>query len=319
MKACWKKIAIAAVLTSAAIPALGHEEEAPQNFHELIRDWEFDPLVVLGLFISGWFYWRGTRRLWKTLGTGRGIRKWEAGSFWAGWFSLVAALISPLHALGHALFSAHMVQHEILMLISAPLFVLGRPMIAVLKAFPTATAQRLARWAHAAWWEKFWRTVTYPPTAWLIHGLALWIWHIPFLFQATLDNDFVHSLQHISFLFSALLFWWALMHGRARMKGYGLAVLYVFTTAMHTGALGALITFAGKILYPEYVGATMAWHLTPLEDQQLGGLIMWIPAGLVYVGAGLALFAAWMRESEARVKKYQSELHRDPLFKLPPA
>jgi cytochrome c oxidase assembly factor CtaG len=147
----------------------------------------------------------------------------------------------------------------------------------------------------------------------------LWVWHIPFLFQATLDNDFVHSLQHSSFLFSALLFWWALMHGRARMRGYGIAVLYVFTTAMHTGALGALITFAGSILYPDYARTTPAWHLTPLEDQQLGGLIMWIPAGLVYFVAGLALFAAWLRESEARVKLYEAELTRDATFKLPHA
>jgi putative membrane protein len=118
-------------------------------------------------------------------------------------------------------------------------------------------------------------------------------------------------------LFSALLFWWALMHGRGRMKDYGIAVLYVFTTAMHTGALGALITFAGTILYPDYATTTLAWHLTPLEDQQLGGLIMWVPAGLVYVIAGLALFAGWLRASEERVEKYQRELRQDPLFTLP--
>jgi len=98
-----------------------------------------------------------------------------------------------------------------------------------------------------------------------------------------------------------------------------IAVLYVFTTAMHTGALGALITFAGNILYPDYASTTLAWHLTPLEDQQLGGLIMWIPAGLVYVVAGLALFAAWLRESEARVKLYEAELSRDRTFKFPNA
>jgi putative membrane protein len=103
------------------------------------------------------------------------------------------------------------------------------------------------------------------------------------------------------------------------MKGYGIAVLYVFTTAMHTGALGALITFAGRILYPDYAETALAWNFTPLEDQQIGGLIMWIPAGLVYVFAGLALFAAWLRESEARVKIYEAELRRDPVFKLPHA
>jgi putative membrane protein len=318
MKISLKKFSVLALLSFTATAALGHEEEAPQNFHELIRDWEFDPLVILGLLVSGWLYWRGTQRLWKTLGSGRGIKKWEAFSFWTGWFFTLVALVSPLHALGHALFSAHMVQHEILMLISAPLFILGRPMIATLKAMPISAAQRLAHLGNSAGWGKFWRFITYPFAAWLIHALALWVWHIPILFQATLDSDLIHSLQHISFLFSALLFWWAIMHGRARMKGYGLAVLYIFTTALHTGALGAIITIAGRLLYPDYAATTDAWHLTPLEDQQLGGLIMWIPAGLVYVAAGLALFAGWIRESEVRVKKYQRELQGDPLFKSPP-
>jgi len=305
----------AVILIFFTVSAFGHEE-APQSFQELVRDWEFDPLVVLGLLLSGFLYLRGVRRLWKILGTGKGIKKWEAICFWCGWLFTAAALISPLHALGHALFSSHMVQHEILMLISAPLFVLGRPMIAFLKALPGNWAHSLAHFGLWPPWRKFWSAITHPVTAWLIHAIALWAWHIPFLFQATLDNDFIHSLQHSSFLFSALLFWWALMHGRGRIKDYGIGILYVFTTAMHTGALGALITFAGTVLYPDYASTTMAWHLCPLEDQQLGGVIMWGPAGLGYVIAGLALFAGWLRESEARAQKYQAELHNDPLFSV---
>ncbi|HKC65760.1 MAG TPA: cytochrome c oxidase assembly protein, partial [Pyrinomonadaceae bacterium] len=141
--------------------------------------------------------------------------------------------------------------------------------------------------------------------AWAVHALALWVWHIPVLFQATLDSEFIHTLQHLSFFFSALLFWWALIHGRRGLLGYGAATLYVFTTSVHSGLLGALITFAQGIWYPAYKGYTASWGLTPLEDQQLGGLIMWIPAGLVYIFAGLALFAGWLRESEARVLKHE--------------
>jgi putative membrane protein len=311
------KLLIALLFIFTARAAFAHEANPPPSFHELIRDWEFDPVVVVGLFLSAWLYLRGTRRLWKIVGVNAGIKRWEAACFWLGWFFTAVALVSPLHAWGEALFSAHMVQHEILMLMAAPLFVLGRPIIAFLKALPGKRAGQLARLGNSSVWQKFWGGVTYPLNAWLIHAVALWVWHVPYLFQATLRNDFVHSLQHSSFLFSALLFWWALMHGRARMRGYGIAVLYVFTTAMHTGALGALITFAGTTLYPAYSSTTLAWHLTPLEDQQLGGLIMWIPAGLVYVIAGLALFAAWLRESEARVRIYEAELRRDGTFKLP--
>jgi cytochrome c oxidase assembly factor CtaG len=143
-------------------------------------------------------------------------------------------------------------------------------------------------------------------TAWWVHAAALWLWHIPSLFQATLENDWIHSAQHVSFLGSALLFWWSLFyaHGKGR---YGASVLYLFTTAVHTSILGALLTFATTIWYPAYIGTTSAWGLTPLEDQQLGGLIMWIPAGLVYVVAGLVLFAGWLRESErvADIRAYE--------------
>jgi cytochrome c oxidase assembly factor CtaG len=130
--------------------------------------------------------------------------------------------------------------------------------------------------------------------------VVLWSWHAPALFQATLASEFVHALQHASFLFSALLFWWAVIHGRQRALGFGLAVLYMFTTALHSGLLGALLTFAKSVWYPVYSDQTRAWGLTPLEDQQIGGLIMWVPAGLVYITAALALFAGWLRESEAR-------------------
>jgi cytochrome c oxidase assembly factor CtaG len=150
-----------------------------------------------------------------------------------------------------------------------------------------------------------WRAITNPLAAWLIHAVALWVWHIPVLFEAVLEREWVHTLQHLSFFLSALLFWWALIHGRERALGYGAAVLFLFTTALHSGLLGALITFAPNVWYPGYLKTTQTWGLTPLEDQQLGGLIMWIPAGLVYVVAGLALFAGWLRESEARVLKHE--------------
>jgi cytochrome c oxidase assembly factor CtaG len=144
-----------------------------------------------------------------------------------------------------------------------------------------------------------WRTATEPAVAWSVHAVALWVWHAPPLFQRTLDSHLAHTLQHASFLGSALLFWWALAHSRRRGMGLGGAVLYTFTTAAHTGALGALLTFAPTLWYPVY-GDTTAWGLTPLEDQQLAGLIMWIPAGIVYVLAALMLSAQWLRDSEWR-------------------
>ena len=96
------------------------------------------------------------------------------------------------------------------------------------------------------------------------------------------------------------MFWWTLIEGRYGRFGYGAAFAYVFTTALHTSVLGALITFTGRLWYPIYAGRTAPWHLSPMEDQQLGGLIMWIPCGVVFVIVGLAMFAAWIGESERR-------------------
>jgi putative membrane protein len=215
-----------------------------------------------------------------------------------------------LHPLGEVLFSAHMTQHELLMLVAAPLVVLGRPVIAFLWALPLNWARRVGGWSKAAWVQSAWQTITNPLTAWMIHAVALWVWHVPLLFQATLKSDLVHTFQHVCFLGSALLFWWALIHGQQGLMGYGAAVLYLFTTSVHSGVLGALITFTGSVLYPAYDKTTASWGLTALEDQQLGGLIMWVPAGLVYIVAGLALCAGWMRESERRVLRREAAATR---------
>jgi cytochrome c oxidase assembly factor CtaG len=250
-----------------------------------------------------WLFVSGIRQLWRESDTGRGIRRWEAAAFAGGWLALFIALVSPVHAWGRVLFSAHMTQHEILMLVAAPLLVLSRPLIAFAWALPISWSRRLGNWARKNWLQNTWHAVTIPLVAWIVHAVALWMWHIPLLFEAVLHNELVHTLQHLSFLLSALLFWWALIHGSRGWMGYGAAVLYVFTTSIHSGLLGALLTFSHAVWYPSYVGLTTSWGLSPIEDQQLGGLIMWIPAGLLYAIAGLALLAGWLRESEAHVAR----------------
>lgn len=269
--------------------------DQPHNWHDLVRAWSFEPLVVVSLTITALLFAIGLFRLKR-----RSFRTWEVVCFALGWLALVVALVSPVHAWGRVLFSAHMTQHEVLMLVAAPLLVLGRPLVAFLWALPLSWSRRLGNVAKIAPINRVWRTLTIPLVAWLVHAIALWIWHIPAFFEAVLRYESVHTAQHLSFLISALLFWWALIHGPQGAMGYGAAVLYVFTTSVHSGVLGALITVAGSVWYPTYAGS---WGLTALEDQQLGGLIMWIPASLVYVIAGLALFAGWLRESDLRAAR----------------
>ncbi len=286
--------------------ASAHEGK-PHRLADLPYTWGLDPLVLASLAVAGWLYVRGLRRLWRGgAASGVGIRRWEAYCYAGGFVALFVALVSPLDPLGGVLFAAHMTQHELLMLVAAPLLVLGRPVIAFLWAMPTERARQVGAWGRTAWFERTWQAATNPLAAWVIHAAALWVWHVPVLFQATLQSDLVHTVQHISFLGSALLFWWALIHGPQGLMGYGAAVLYLFTTSVHSGVLGALITFDGSVLYPAYARTTASWGLTPLEDQQLGGLIMWVPAGAVYIVAGLALCAGWMRESERKVLKREA-------------
>jgi putative membrane protein len=277
----------------------------PHNFHDLWRTWAFEPVVLTSLGLSLLLYGIGVTRVWRKASPGRLVSKHEVLAFAAGWLALFIALVSPLHPWGQVLFSAHMTQHEVLMLIAAPLLVLGRPALPFLWALPLDAARITGTLTRAEPFKRVWRFLTNPFVAWAIHAIALWIWHIPVLFEATLTSDLVHTLQHLSFLLSALLFWWSLIHGPQGLMGFGAATLYVFTTSLHSGLLGALITFANTVWYPAYSEYTASWGLTPLEDQQLGGLIMWIPAGLVYILAGLVLFAGWLRESEVKALRYK--------------
>jgi putative membrane protein len=262
--------------------------------HDLWSTWTFDPGVVTPLVICASLYYLGIYR-------SKLIPRMQIVAFTAGLLSLVLALVSPLHALGEALFSAHMLQHEILMLISAPLLVLGRPLVAFVWALPLSWRRAVGRAVKSGPVRSGWRTITQPPIAWTIELVALWAWHASVLFEKTLTSESMHAAQHISFLFASLLFWWAVFQGGERRMGYGMSVIYIFTTGVHSTILGALLTLSPNLWYPGYANTTAAWGLTPLQDQQIGGLIMWVPAGIVYLAAALWLFSLWLDESKFRM------------------
>jgi putative membrane protein len=254
--------------------------------------WSFEPWIVACLLLSALGYALGVARLWRQAGRGRGISTRQVAAFAAGWLALVAALVLPLDTLGSRLFSAHMLQHELLMAVVAPLMCLGRPLAAWTWAFPAALRPRVSAWTATPAWATVWAGLTAPLASWALHAVALWGWHVPALFEAALHDNGIHTLQHLSFLGTALLFWWAVLKPASR-PAQGRAMLYLFTTMVHTGALGALLTLSPVLWYPSYMGTASALGVDPLEDQQLGGLVMWVPAGLAYVAAGLALAMRW--------------------------
>jgi putative membrane protein len=245
--------------------------------------------IVAAMLLSGVLYARGLSRLWKAAGRGRGVARGEAWCYATGWGAVGVALLSPLDAVGEHLFSAHMLQHEVLMLAAAPLLVAGRPLATWSWALPVTMRLRITRALAAPAWSVVWTSITRPLSAWALHAAALWGWHAPALFAAARVDPLLHALQHASFFVTALLFWWSLLRPHARGGMAGGALLYLFTTMLHTGALGALLVFASEVWYPANSVAAAEWGWTALEDQQIGGLIMWIPGGLVYLAIALLL------------------------------
>jgi putative membrane protein len=226
------------------------------------------------LFALGAVYIAGLRRLGP-----RSPRPARRLMYAIGWAVLALALLPPVDSMGGTLFSAHMVQHELMMLLAAPLLIWSRPAAVLLWGCPQVIRRMLARAGKRGSWIRARNFLLLPPAAWGLHALALWGWHIPALFELSLSNEWVHTLQHLSFFGSALLFWAACA---GRMRELATAVL-LLTTALHASMLGALLTFSAEVWYRSYLATAPVWGMTALQDQQLGGLIMWVPGGLVFI------------------------------------
>ncbi|HYD55937.1 MAG TPA: cytochrome c oxidase assembly protein [Burkholderiales bacterium] len=223
-------------------------------------------LTVLLLGAGGGLYAAGVFRLWRKAGRGRGITGVNATCFALGWLTVALALLSPLHHYAEELLWAHMVQHELLMVVAAPLFMASRPLEAC-----AWVAAGLARQV-----SRLRDFLSNPVLAWTLHAIAVLLWHVPAVFLAAVSEPWLHFAQHASFFGTALLFWWIVLDPRANPLG---AVLALLTTMMYTGGLGALMSLSRASWYAGYA----------LEDQQLAGLVMWVPAGLAYPAAAIGL------------------------------
>lgn len=262
----------------------------PLRPHDLWAAWGGDPLALAGLLAAWWVYHRGL--------AGRPRRR-QAMAFSSGLVAAAAAVLSPLDALAGSLASAHMVQHLLLVLVAAPLLAVSRPLETMWRGMPAGARRWVGRRRRSAGLTPaVVRRVPLPGVVWIAHVAALWGWHAAGPYQAALRMDLVHGLEHASFLVTGTLFWWVAL----RVLERGAAVLYVFTAALQGTVLAALLTFATTPWYPSYAATAPAWGLTPLADQQLAGVLMWVPGGLVYVAAGLGLVVAWLRELDAEAR-----------------
>jgi putative membrane protein len=261
---------------------------------ELGGAWTFEPVTVAALVLAGALYAAGAAALRSSPAGRRALPPLRLVAFGLGLAAAGGALVSPLHALGEALFSAHMLQHIVLVMIAPILLVLGRPLLVMQAAMPPGARVAVSRAG-----RKLARPVTASPS-WpfavlLVHAVVLWVWHAPGLYQAALASPALHALEHATFFATALVFWSVLLHSGARsVLSAPAAVLYVFLAALQSGALGALLTFAPAPLYPDYAAGAALWGRDLLVDQSLGGLLMWIPGSIAYAIAALWILASYL-------------------------
>jgi len=292
-----------ALFPLAPIPASAHTTNAiPPD--RLLVAWTADPLMLVLALLAGWLYAHGLGRL-NQVGrqTGRGavIGRTRILAFGTGVLTLVVALASPLDTATATVFSAHMVQHVLLIAVAPPLILLGQPMTVLANGLPRRWRRPLARLPRRAGIAPLVAVLTMPIVAWFLHAGTLWLWHIPQVYDAAVASTGLHALEHATFVLTAFLYWWTIIPASPRARNAlepGLGILSVFAMGMQGAALGVILTFAGDPLYPIYIGRSELWGVSALSDQRLAGLIMWIPAGSVYVVAALLLLRSWFRDDQ---------------------
>ena len=283
-------------LSALTVPAVAHD-----GVSTVATSWDGGILPLFAILLGAFSYGAAILRLRSQgsrnsfLGGGRVV------TTIGGLLALGVALLPPLEPLAHRMLAAHMAQHLLLMLVAAPLLIWGCPARAVISALPRDTRQNLANFWVSSHLRLLRRVLRRPATAWVAFCGAIAIWHLPAVHHWALEYASLHIVMHVTFLGSGLLFWSAVLEpvGRRRLD-YGRAILFVFVTALVTGLPGALLSFARQPIYADLAAEIRPWGLSPLEDQQLAGLLMWIPMDLLLFGVAGALFVAWLNAAERR-------------------
>jgi putative membrane protein len=280
--------------------ALAVTAPRPVTPAEILGAWTLDPGTLGLLALGALLYAAGAARLRRR---GRSPRPARTAAYYGGLAVVAAALVSPLHALGETLFSAHMVQHLTLVLVAAPLLASAAPVTTGMLGIPPGPRRNLLALRRLWPWRAARRTLRNPVVVWSLGAVAMWSWHLPGLYRAALAAPAIHALEHASFLVTALLLWSLVLRtGPRRRLAHGPAILLLFGTALQGAVLGAVLAFAARPLYGLASAGSRAWGLAPLADQQLAGLIMWVPAGAVYIGAMATLFWRWLQEMDATTR-----------------
>jgi putative membrane protein len=213
--------------------------------------------------------------------------------FAVGLILIFVALVTPIDSLSNvALFSVHMVQHILLMLLASAFLLLGTPGYWIRYLYDLPILKQLLP------------IVTHPLVTLISFNVVLWIWHVPALYDGALLNPNIHILEHMMFLSFGVLMWLPVIHDvpPKHVLSYPARIAYLFACMVSSSILGAIFTFAPTIVIPFYGNAPLVFGLSPLTDQQLAGLIMWVPGSGIFFVAILVVFAAWLNAEDRKAK-----------------
>lgn len=259
--------------------------------------WHGHPSVVIGLLVLLGAYLVGVGPLRRRFGLAEHVGSGQVAVFLTGVLIIFIALLSPLHELGdNYLFSAHMVQHLLLTLVVPPLFLVGTPPWLLRPLLRPPRVMRVAR------------LLTLPVTAFVLFNVVFVFWHVPALYDLALREREIHILEHLMFLVAGLILWWPILSPLPELPRapYILQMLYLFVQPTVPAILGAIITFSDGVLYSWYAEAPRVWGISAHTDQEVGGLVMWIPGGLAFLLTLAVVFLVWANQEESETRRQGS-------------
>lgn len=267
--------------------------------------WVNEPLPLLALGVAAVLYWLGWCRL-SRVAHGGAVSAGQAAAYFAGLVTLLLALLSPIAAYSERLFFMHMIQHLLLLLIAPPLLLLGKPLVPVLWGLPAGLRHRVARiMTPGRILPRIGDLLTTPIVAVVAFVLTIAVWHVPVFYDAAQGRTLTHDLEHLMFFGVALLYWWPIVHpaGGRRRLSYAWAIPYLVPPFVEGMLIGILLTFADTPIYRTYAAMEPTWGLSTLSDQQLGGLVMWIPGGLLFLIPVIGILTAVFRQEDERANE----------------
>ena len=275
----------------------------------ILLSWEWRIEVIIPLIVFGVVYTAGWRRLRRKSRHPRRLANgWRLLAYWGGLLLVALALLSPIEVLAGQLFFMHMIQHLLLVMLAPPLLMMANPMPFLLWGLPDAVRRQvgvalssLLRSQSTS--RRYLRRATSPGVVWMLFVFALIGWHDPQAYNAALRSEFVHDLEHLTFFGSAMLYWWHVVGAGPRIHqrfSRAAQVTYVIAAIPPNMLTGVAIAFAGQPIYTYYLGVPRVWGIDVVEDQMLGGVIMWVPGSMMYIVAVLVLTARWLQGEERK-------------------